>query len=330
MTPPHGAFRWGILGTGTIATAFARALRHVADAELVAVGSRTQDGADAFAAAQEVPRAHGSYEELVADDDVDVVYVATPNARHCADTILSLEAGKHVLCEKPFALNVAETARVVELARERDRFVMEALWSRFLPAYRTLRELLDAEALGEVLHVEGSFGFRADAVPTHRLFDLALGGGALLDLGVYPVHLAHFVLGTPTSVTALGRLGRTGVDEDTVVTMSFANGALAYAQAAIRTPLVCSARVIGSAGTVELPEFMHCPDHLDVRVAGDVRRIETPLGDAPLAFQVKEVHECLRAGRRESAVMPLADTCAVADTLDRARAAIGLRYPGEA
>ena len=322
--------RWGILGTGSIARSFAAALRHVADAELVAVGSRAQDSADQFAADHEVPRGYGSYDDLVGDDEVDVVYVATPHTRHAADMALALEAGKHVLGEKPFTISHDESARIAELAAARGRFAMEAFWSRFLPAYRTLQTLLDDEAIGEVLRVEGSFGFRADVQTKHRLFDPALGGGALLDLGCYPVQLAHFVLGSPASVSAVARIGETGVDEDTIVAMSFAGGAVAVAQSAIRTPLPCDARITGTAGTIELPAFMHCPEHVDVTVGGDTRRIDTPLGEAPLAFQVEEMHACLRAGRLESTVMPLADTLAIARTLDLARAAIGLRYPGEA
>ena len=159
MTDP---IRWGILGTGGIASSFAAALRHVTDAELVAVGSRAQDSADRFAAEHDVPRGYGSYDDLVGDDDVDVVYVATPHTRHAADMALALEAGKHVLGEKPFTINQEESARIAELAAARGRFAMEAFWSRFLPAYRTLRTLLDDEAIGEVLRVEGSFGFRAD------------------------------------------------------------------------------------------------------------------------------------------------------------------------
>jgi predicted dehydrogenase len=327
MTDP---IRWGILGTGGIAGSFAAALRHVPDAELVAVGSRAQDSAERFAAEHAIPRGYGSYDDLVADDAVDVVYVATPHTRHAADMALALEAGKHVLGEKPFTISEAESARIADLAGARQRFAMEAFWSRFLPAYRTLRTLLDDEAIGEILRVDGSFGFRAEVQRAHRLFDPELGGGALLDLGCYPVQLAHFVLGPPTSVSAVARIGETGVDEDTIVAMGFADGAVAVAQSAIRTPLPCTATITGTAGTIDLPAFMHCPEYVDVTVGGETRRIDTPLGEAPLAFQVHEVHACLRAGQLESATMPLADTLAIAGTLDRARRAIGLRYPGEA
>lgn len=327
MTDP---IRWGILGTGGIASSFATALRHVPDAELVAVGSRAQDSADRFAAVHAVGRGYGSYEALVDDAEVDVVYVATPHTRHAADMALALDAEKHVLGEKPFTISRAESTRIAELAAARGRFAMEAFWSRFLPAYRTLRTLLDDEAIGEVLRVEGSFGFRAEVEPTHRLFDPELGGGALLDLGCYPVQLAHFVLGTPTSVAAVARIGETGVDEDTIVAMRFAGGAVAVAQTAIRTPMSCDARITGTAGTIELPAFMHCPEYVDITVGSETSRIDTPLGEAPLAFQVEEVHACLRAGQLESPTMPLTDTLAIADTLDLARAAIGLRYPGEA
>lgn len=321
--------RWGIVGTGTIASAFAGAIQQAPRSTIVAVASRQQATADTFATAHEIPRAYGSYDELAAVDDVDIVYIATPHHRHHEDAIAYLEAGKHVLCEKPLALNAVQAANMGATARRHGRFLMEAIWSRFLPAYQVLNDLLADGAIGEVLHVDASFGFRAPIDPVHRLFDINLAGGALLDLGLYPVQLAHLILGTPTAVVAHGRIGETKVDEHVVVSMGFDTGAMAVAQAATRTPLSSTARIAGSNGTIALPQYMHAPTFLDVETSTGSRRIDTPLGAAPLRFEVEEVERCLAAGQTESAAMPLAESCAIATTLDLARTAIGLRYPAE-
>ena len=321
--------RWGIAGTGGIASSFVEALASVPDAEVVAVASRTQATADAFAGAKGIGRAHGSYEAMAGNGDVDIVYVATPHHRHHSDTLLYLASGKHVLCEKPMALNAEQVAEMADAARAADRFLMEAIWSRFLPSYRILRSVLDEGRIGEVLHVEASFGFRMAVDPAHRLFDLNIGGGALLDLGIYPVHLAHFVLGVPTAVSASSRIGETGIDEDTVVTMQFDGGALAVARCAVRTNLPSTATVIGTDGTIELPMYMHAPSWVDIVTASGTDRIDAPFAPAGLSHEAVEVHGCLADGRRESLVLPLEESLAIATTLDRARACVALRYPDE-
>jgi predicted dehydrogenase len=323
--------RWGIAGTGTIAGVFADAVAQVDDGTVTAVGSRTAQAARGFAERFAVPHAHGSYEAMAEDADVDAIYIATPHAHHLDHASIAVAAGKHVLCEKPMTLSQRHSALLATRAHDRGVFLMEALWTRFLPSYRTIDALVHDGEIGELLSIEASFGFRAPLDPSNRLFSVALGGGALLDVGIYPVHLAHAVLGVPTAVEATARVGSTGVDEHTVVTMTFPDGALAVAQASIRTNLASTARIDGTDGFIELPAFMHCPAHVDlVRSAdGERRRIDTPLGEAPFRFEIEEVHRCLDAGLTESAIMPLADSLAIASTLDRARAAIGLSYPDE-
>jgi predicted dehydrogenase len=308
--------RWGIAATGGIAAAFVDALHQTEGAELVAVCSRTPERAEAFARAHGIPRAHGSYEALGDDPDVEVVYVATPHARHCADTIGYLEAGKHVLCEKPLAVDRQEAARMVATARAQDRFLMEALWSRFLPAYRELGRLLAEGRIGEVRLVEADFGFTAPIDPTHRLFDPALGGGAALDLGVYPVQLAHLVLGAPDDVRAVGHRGTTGVDEQVAAVMHHSGGALSVVKAAVRTSMGCTATITGTEGSIHLPAFMHCPDHLTVRDANGTERIDAPIEGQGLRYQVPEVHRCIAEGLIESPVMSHAESGAIAGTLD--------------
>ena len=196
------SIRWGILGTGGIARTFTEDLLLLGH-DVAAVGSRAAETAEAFAGRYGIGRAYGSYAELAADDGIDVVYVATPHSRHCDDTVLFLDSGKHVLCEKPLALNAAQVRAMTGAAARNDRFLMEALWSRFQPAYEELVHLLDDGAIGEPRLVEADFGFAVPVDPDHRLFDLAQGGGALLDLGIYSLNLAFLVLGHPLAVEAV-------------------------------------------------------------------------------------------------------------------------------
>jgi predicted dehydrogenase len=238
-------------------------------------------------------------------------------------------AGKHVLCEKPFALNAAQVERMIAAAREHGVFLMEALWSRFLPAYRILADLLAAGRIGQPLLVEADFGFRVPVTANSRLFDLALGGGALLDLGVYPLNLCQLVLGNPQHVTASAALGSTGVDEQVIAVLGYSGGAAGVAKAAIRVPMACTGRIAGTDGWIELPAFMHCPDHLIVNTGGVVERIEAAWEGDGLQFQILDMQRNVAAGLRESPIMPLADSLALAGTMDTIRRSIGLVYPDE-
>jgi predicted dehydrogenase len=321
--------RWGIAATGGVARRFATALAETDDAVAVAVASRTAERAEEFGAAFAIPNRHASYESLAEDPDVEIVYVASPHTRHEADTRLFLEGGKHVLCEKPFALNEDQGRRMVETARSRGLFLMEAIWSRFLPAYRLLGELLAEEAIGEVMGVDGDFGLRFPRDPAHRLFDLALGGGALLDLGIYPLQLASLVLGPPSDVHAVALIGVTGADEHVAAVLSHSDGALATVRAATQLNLACTARISGTKGFIELPAFMHCPNSLAVTTPAGVQHHDAPIVGEGLRYQVTEVHRCLREGELESTAMPLAETLSLAATMDRIRRQVGVRYPGE-
>ena len=323
------AFRWGIAATGSIAQRFARALAQVDDADCVAVASRSTERAEEFGRQFSVPHRHGSYDAMAADDDVDIVYIGTPHSRHAPDTLRYLEAGKHVLCEKPFALNEREARQMVDAARSRGLFLMEAIWSRFLPSYQLLRELLADRVIGEPMLVEADFGFRVPVDPKHRLFDPGLGGGALLDLGIYPVQLASLVLGEPDAVSAQGHVGETGVDEQVAAVLHHRGGALGVVKAATRIGMPCTGRIAGTDGWIDLPAFMHCPDHLVVNTSAGAQPHECPIDGEGLHYQVVEVHRCLTEGQTESAVMPLDETCSLARTLDTIRAQLGVSYPGE-
>jgi predicted dehydrogenase len=322
--------RWGVVGPGGIATRFGEAMELVDGGSITAVASRSRERADAYADRFGVPTRYDDYAALAADPDVDVVYVATPHPRHEADTLMFVAAGKHVLCEKPMALNAAQTRRMVEAARARGVFLMEAVWSRFLPAYRALVDVLADGRIGEPLVVDADFGFRRPVEPSHRLFDLVLGGGATLDLAIYPLQLSSLVFGAPPDrVVADGVLGETGVDERIAAVLHHPGGGLGVIRAAIRVDLPCRARVSGSAGWIDVPPFMHFPHGLDVHTADGVERIEAAFEGDGLRFQVDEVHACLAGGHTESPTMPLDESIALAGTLDAIRAQVGVVYPGE-
>jgi predicted dehydrogenase len=329
LAADHGTWRWGIAGTGGIATSMAQDLRHVAGAELVAVSSRTQATADAFAAAHGVARAHGSHEALAEDDDVDIIYIGTPHPDHHAQTLRALAAGKHVVCEKPLGLNLAEATEMADAARQADRFLLEAVWSRFLPSYAVLRSVLESGEIGDPLQVDAEFGFVMPFDASHRLFDPALGGGVTLDLGIYPVQLGHLVLGVPDQVVAAAHLGATGIDEHLSAILRHPFGGLTVVQASVRASLGCGARISGTVGSIELPPFMHCPQSVTVSSPAGTRTIDAPMTGNGLCHEAAEVQRCLAAGERETPLYPWADTLAVATTLDAIRAAVGVRYPGE-
>ena len=261
--------RWGILSTGRIANSFAEGLGALDDAELAAVGSRRQATAEEFAGKWNVPRAHGSYEALAEDPDVDVIYVATPHSLHAANSILCLRAGKAVLCEKPFTINAGQARQVVEVARSEGRFCMEAMWSRFLPTLTKLRELLAAGRIGEVRMVISDFGFRAGYDAKGRLFDPALGGGGLLDVGVYAVSMASMVLGgPPAEVASLAEIGRTGVDEQAAAVLKHDSGRMAVILTGVRTSTPQETTVLGTEGMIRVEPAWWKGTELTLRAGG--------------------------------------------------------------
>jgi predicted dehydrogenase len=322
--------RWGILGTGFIAKKFAEGLSVLKDVELVAVGSRAQATADAFGGEFKVPHRHVSYEALAEDPDVDVVYVATPHSLHRENSILCLEAGKPVLCEKPFTINATEAQAVIALAREKGLFLMEAMWTRFLPIIVKVRELLAAGAIGEVHMLHADFGFRAELDPKSRLFNPHLGGGALLDVGIYPVSLASMIFGPPSRIVSMAHLGQTGVDERAAVILGYDAGQLAVLSTAIRTDTPIEAVLMGSEGQIRIhsPWFHGTELTLSAKSRKD-KTIRLPYKGNGYTHEAIEVMRCLREGRRESGVMPLDETLAITKTLDAIRAQWGLRYPME-
>jgi len=322
--------RWGIIGTGNISSQFARGLAVLPDAELVGVGSRTRPSAEAFGAKFDVPHRHASYEALARDPNVDAIYIGTPHSLHRANSVMCLQAGKAVLCEKPFTINAAEAEQVIKLARENRCFLMEAMWTRFLPLSEKVRELLAAGTIGPVQMLTADLGFRARFDPKHRLFDPELGGGALLDVGIYPISLASMIFGPPTRITSMAHMGQTGVDEQAAVTLGYEGGQLAVLYASIRTTTPKEAILMGTEGQIRIHAPMFVPSKLTLSVSGqDDKVIEMPFTGNGYNYEATEVMNCLRAGRLESELMPLDETLSIMRTLDAIRAQWGLKYPME-
>lgn len=321
------AVAWGILGAGSIARKFAADLTHLVDARLLAVGSRSGSRAADFCAEHGFERAYGSYAELVNDPDLDAVYVATPHPFHREHTVLCLRHGKAVLCEKPMAVNERQVREMVECARGSEVFLMEAMWTRFLPVIVQVSKWLGEGRIGEVRLLSADFGFRAGWNPEGRLFNPALAGGALLDVGVYVVALAHLVFGRPpVDVQAAAHLGETGVDEQTALLFRYDGGELALLSCAVRTNTPQEARIQGTEGAIHIPLFWRATSAtLSVQGQEPVVFAE----QAGYHFEAAEVMSCLLEGRRESARMPLDESIAIARTMERVRAIIGLSYPME-
>jgi predicted dehydrogenase len=351
--------RWGIFGTGAMAAGFAQDLKTIRDAELYAVGSRAEATAQRFATAYGVRRAHSSYEALVADPGVDIVYVATPHSRHRDDCLLALDAGKPVLCEKPFAINAAEAREVIDRARERGLFCMEAMWTRFLPIMTDVRGRVLRGEIGELQAVFADFGHPVERRDDNRFFAPGLGGGALLDRGVYGAALAHWFLGPPAEVHGVARMGRTGVDEQFAVVLGWDDGQMASLTGSIAARTHNTATLVGTMGSFLLQEPFWCPPGVTLqrfarpaapssvrrvlscvpalgqarrvlrRLRGRGRHVRAPLNGRGYRYEAIEVMRCLRSGRLESDIMALDDTFEVMQTLDRVRAQWGLVYPRE-
>jgi predicted dehydrogenase len=322
--------RWGVLATGGMAARFVEDLSAMPDAEVVAVASRTEASAKTFADRFGIPRAYGGWASLAADEDVDVVYVATPHSAHRAAAGLCLAAGKPVLCEKPFTLNAAEAAELVELARLHGTFLMEAMWMYCHPAVRRIAELVREGAIGDVRTVQADFGLAGPFAPDHRLRDPALGGGALLDLGVYPVAFALLLLGEPERVQADALLSPEGVDLNTGMLLGWPDkGATALLSCSITAGTPVTASVTGTAGRIDVPDGFFFPERFVLHRDG--KDPEEFLFDGrrdSLHHEAAEVMRAVRAGEKESPLVPLEGTLAVMRTLDAVRERIGVRFPG--
>lgn len=322
--------RWGLIGLGLISRKFANGLAFVPDAEVYAVASRSQEKADAFGAEFGATKCYGSYEELANDPNVDVAYIGTPHNYHKAHTLLCLNAGRNVLCEKPFAVNAKEAQVMIDCAREKYLFLMDAFWTRYFPAMYKLRELLADKVIGDVMLVQADFGGRGAVVPEKRHFNPDLAGGALLDVGSYCIQFASMIYGRqPADIVSQFTIGATGVDELSVLVFKYSDYELATLTSGIRLGTPHEARVMGTAGYIAMPDFWHPSEFTVVRPGKEPETFRFPFEGEGFHFEAIEVGECVRAGLTESAVYPLDETLAIMQTMDRIRADWGLRFPME-
>jgi predicted dehydrogenase len=322
--------RWGILGTGKIATAFATALQDTPGAKLVAVASRSADSATSFGARFGVERCHASYQALADDDQVDVVYIGTPHPMHHENAMMCLHGGKGVLVEKSFTMNRNQAEDIIALARRKRLFVMEAMWTRFMPAVVEAKRIVDSGEIGTPTHVSADFGFTATVGPQHRLFNPELGGGALLDLGIYPLSMASFFLGEVAAVQAQAQMATTGVDLQTMFTLQHEGGAMSSCSCSLRARTPTELTISGDKGFVRLHDRFHNTERISVTLVDGATRSERtltmPRSGNGYTHEAQEVVRCMRAGLIESPAMPHEETLAIMGVLDTIRGQIGLRY----
>jgi len=322
-------FNWGILGPGGIARAFARDLQTLAGHSVAAVGSRTLSNAEEFVSTFG-GKAYGSYEELVADESVDAIYVATPHPAHKENVVLALNAGKPVLCEKPFAVNAQEAQEMVAAAVANNVALMEAMWSRFLPHYARVRQIVASGILGKILTVHADHGQRLADQNIPRLVDPLLAGGALLDLGIYPVSFAHMILGNPTKITASGVLTDRGVDGQTSMIFDYASGAQAVLNTTMLEQTPCRAVVAGVNGWLEIDRVFYSPTSMRVTLFdGTIKQYPNTYVGHGIREQADEFKQLVLSGKQQSEILNWKDTVDIMKTLDTVRSQIGLRYPFE-
>jgi len=320
-------YNWGIIGPGNIAHQFAKGLSVTEKGVLYAVGSRDSGRAGEFAMEYGALESYGSYDELIADEKVDVVYIATPHHRHYELSKKCLEAGKAVLCEKPITINASQFEELINLARKKNVFYMDALWTRFLPTVLKTMELIEGGKIGEVRAVKADFGFKTEFHPAGRLYNPEMGGGSILDIGIYPIFLSLLVLGYPTTVKAASVIGETGVDESCSMSFSYKNGAVANLMSTLRVSTDTSAEISGTKGRIYINRLWFKPSTLTVTVEGqkaEEMSFETRMNG--YEYEAEEVMKCLDEGKTESDFLPLDFTLQLMRLLDSVRKEAGVRY----
>lgn len=323
-------FKWGILGTGGIARAFARDLSFLNNHIVAAVGSRTKVGAEEFSMEFPGCTAHGSYEELVTDPNIDAIYVATPHPMHVTHTVLALNAGKPVLCEKPFSINAAESRMMIEASIENNVALLEAMWMRFLPHIFTVRKILASGILGEIVSVTADHGQRLADQGIPRLIEPSLAGGALLDLGIYPVSFAHMVLGVPESIQAEAVMTEKGVDASTAMLFTYKSGAQAILTTTMIAQTPCRAVISGLNGWLEIDRTFYNPAGMRVHLYdGTTTEFPSDYQGHGLREQAIEFEKIVRSGRYESEHLTHKHTLEIMELMDEIRNKIGLKYPHE-
>jgi dihydrodiol dehydrogenase / D-xylose 1-dehydrogenase (NADP) len=323
--------RWGILAPGRIAHKFAKGLTGTDSGVLHAVGSRSMERAQSFATEYGAPNVHDSYEALASDPDVDAVYIANPHNYHRDAAVLCLEHGKAVLCEKPFAVNAREAREMVDASIKNSAFLMEAMWTRFMPAMQQARAWIDAGRIGEIRRIDAHFGFRSGWEPEGRLLNPALAGGALLDVGIYVASFAYWMMREdPVAVSGYASIGETGVDEQNALLFRYQSGALASLSSAIRTATDNRAVVFGTDGRIEFPAPFFMATGCVLHSGEQTVEFEQPFLSNGYEYQAIEVAKRLQAGENESPILPRDESIRIMERLDTLRELWGLRYPCEA
>jgi len=324
--------RWGILGCGDIARKFAASAERVAGTDITAAASRTPGKAASFAAEFGIPRHYDNYNQLLEDDEVDAVYVATTHNFHYDNVREVLEAGKHVLCEKPMTVNGREMKILSELAADKKLFMMEAMWTRFLPCMVYVRRLLKEGLLGEIRQVRATFGFQFPFNPDHRLYNLSLAGGALLDAGIYPLSFAHMVMKEkPAEIRSLAQIGTTGVDEQSMYLFKYKSGALAVLSSCVNAPVVSRAEIIGTKGRIIIPDKFLAGVDVFLELKGEDRVVSSFDFDDKTGFsyEIEAASESIRKGEVENKIMPVSDSLALMETIDVIKDQLGLVYEND-
>ena len=323
--------KWGIIGAGRISSTFATALNSMGDTEITAVASRDSERAKEFSERFKIKKAYTSYEELAKDPEIDVVYIGTPHTEHKANAALCIMNGKAVLCEKTFTLNQTDTQYLIDLAKEHDVFLMEAMWTKFLPTTKVVKKWIQDKIIGEVKYINIGFGFQSEFDPKSRLFDLQVAGGALLDVGIYPItYVIHMMGKLPDKVVSSAYLGKSGVDEMNVIAMSYKEGTIADLNSSISVNSGKDAVIIGDKGKIVVPNFWTAES---AEVYDNNRNLVDaflhPFTANGYVYEAEEVNRCLREGKKESDLLPLKDTLDIIKIMDEIRADWGLVYPQE-
>ncbi len=324
--------RWGIIGAGGISSKFAEALNYMADTELAAIASRDLGRAEKFANRFSIIKAYGSYEELAKDPEIDVIYIGTPHPEHKENAALCIKNGKSVLCEKSFTLNQVDTQYLIDLAKEHNVFLMEAMWTKFLPVAKQVKQWILEKKIGNVRYINVAFGYQAEFDINSRLFNPELGGGALLDVGVYPVTYAIYLMGKlPDEIVSTAYLGKSAIDEMNVIIMKYKDeGVIANLSSAITVNCGTDAVIVGDKGKIVVPYFWAAQSAKLFDLNGNLlEACEIPFDCNGYEYEAAEVNQCIKQGKLESDVVPLKDTLDIMKLMDGLRNTWQVVYPSE-
>lgn len=319
---------WGIIGLGNIAHKFAADLLLSRDAKLMAVASRNIEKSKLFGQEYQAERCYDSYEELTNDTTIDIIYIATPHVFHYQHTMMCLKAGKHVLCEKAFGMNAQEVISMIAEAKHRKLFLMEALWTRFIPITEKLLELMNLQTIGEIREVKADFGFVGDKNPERRIYNKKLGGGSLLDVGIYPVYLSILLMGAPLGIKAKARMSPSAVDTHCEMLFEYQDEGRAILESSIDMETPTEAYIFGKEGHIKMHSRFHHSQKLSVfKTNHETEDIHLKYEGYGYFHEIMEVHSCLHQGKLESDKMPHSMSLKLIQTLDSIREKIGLSYP---